>query len=197
MDRTRAAPAGRRPFDVDTRWARFWIGGELFFLHGRRVTDDWSSLSPLPRQRNTHGQALQAKVDELILLANERARDLYIAEVHDVTGTGQTDKTYGRVFYKKGKSLISYAYDLDQETDLKNAGTFQAWGRLDKQQTLSLGVFYGDNASKKRWVLKFDDPNALATIDAVFVTAEPHGGSHHPSGKQLLFADLRVNSNHP
>src|SRR3984957_16385177 len=39
------------------------------------------------------------------------ARDLYIAEVHDVAGNGETEKTYGRVFYTKGKSLIFYAYD--------------------------------------------------------------------------------------
>ena len=110
------------------------------------------------------------------------ARDLYIADVHDVGGTGETDKTYGRVFYTKGKSLIFYAYDLDQEAGLKTASTFQAWGRrgVDKQQALSLGVFYEDNTSKKRWILKFDDPKALATIDAVFVTVEPNGGSHHP-----------------
>ena len=173
-------------------------------------------------------QALQAKVDELTQLAHDReqaldqqqvvnakqqvlldhdrdirelmgARDLYIAEVHDVAGTGETDKTYGRVFYTKGKSLIFYAYDLDQETNLKTASTFQAWGSrgIDKQQALSLGVFYEDSTSKKRWVLKFDDPKTLANIDAVFVTVEPHGGSHHPSGKQLLFAYLRVNPNHP
>jgi hypothetical protein len=127
------------------------------------------------------------------------ARDLYIAEVHDVGGNGQADKTYGRLFYTKGKSLIFYAYDLDQEADLKNPNTFQAWGRrgADKQQALSLGVFYEDNTSKKRWILKFDDPKALATIDAVFVTVEPNGGSHHPSGKELLFAYLRVSPNHP
>jgi hypothetical protein len=175
-----------------------------------------------------HAAALEAKVDELTQLAREReqaldqqqaeitkqqellehdrdirelmgARDLYIAEVHDVGGTGETDKTYGRIFYTKGKSLIFYAYDLDQEAGLKNTSTFQAWGRrgVDKQQALSLGIFYEDNASKKRWVLKFDDPKGLATIDAVFVTVEPNGGSHHPSGKQLLFAYLRVNPNHP
>jgi hypothetical protein len=127
------------------------------------------------------------------------ARELYIAEVHDVGGNGKADKTYGRVFYTKGKSLIFYAYDLDQEADLKNPSTFQAWGRrgADKQQALSLGVFYEDNTSKKRWILKFDDPKALATIDAVFVTVEPNGGSHHPSGKELLFAYLRVSPNHP
>ena len=175
-----------------------------------------------------HALALEAKVDELTELARRReqtldeqqaeiakqqelldhdrdirelmgARDLYIAEVHDVAGNGETEKTYGRVFYTKGKSLIFYAYDLDQEAGLKNASTFQAWGRrgIDRQQALSLGVFYEDNTNKKRWVLKFDDPKALATIDAVFVTVEPNGGSHHPSGKELLFAYLRVNPNHP
>jgi hypothetical protein len=29
------------------------------------------------------------------------------------------------------------------------------------------------------------------------VTAEPNGGSQHPSGKQLLFASLRLSPNHP
>ena len=127
------------------------------------------------------------------------ARDLYIAEVYDVARTGQTNKTYGRVFYTKGKSLIFYAYDLDQQAGLKNASSFQAWGRRgpEKTQALNLGIFYEDSVGKKRWMLKFDDPKTLDQIDAVFVTVEPNGGSHRPSGKQLLFAYLRVNPNHP
>ena len=164
-------------------------------------------LTELARKREQALDEQQAQISkQQELLDHDRdirelmgARDLYIAEVHDVGGNGQTDKTYGRVFYTKGKSLIFYAYDLDQEAGLKNASTFQAWGRRgsDKQQALSLGVFYEDNTNKKRWVLKFDDPKALASIDAVFVTVEPNGGSHHPSGKELLFAYLRVNPNHP
>jgi hypothetical protein len=127
------------------------------------------------------------------------ARDLYIAEVYDVARTGQTNKTYGRVFYTRGKSLIFYAYDLDQQPGIKNASSFQAWGRRgpDKTQALNLGIFYEDSVGKKRWMLKFDDPKTLDQIDAVFVTVEPNGGSHRPSGKQLLFAYLRVNPNHP
>jgi hypothetical protein len=127
------------------------------------------------------------------------ARDLYIAEVRDVTGTGQTSKTYGRVFYTKGKRLVFYAYDLEAQPGVENASTFQAWGRRgpDKQQALNLGIFYEDNAGKKRWVLKANDPKSLDDIDAVFVTVEPSGGSHHPSGKPLLFAYLRVSPNHP
>jgi hypothetical protein len=175
-----------------------------------------------------HAEVLEAKVGELTQLVRDReqavdqqqaeiakqqellehdrdirelmgARDLYIAEVHDVAGTGKTDKTYGRVFYTKGKSLIFYAYDLDAQPGVRNANSFQAWGRRgpDKEQALSLGIFYEDNASKKRWVLKARDPKTLADIDAVFVTVEPNGGSHRPSGKQLLFAYLRVSPNHP
>ena len=140
------------------------------------------------------------------LLAHDRdirelmgARDLYIAEVYDVARTGQTKKPYGRVFYTRGKSLIFYAYDLDRQAEVKNATTFQAWGRRgpDRKQALNLGVFYEDSVSKKRWVLKCDDPKTLAQIDGVFVTLEPNGGSPSPSGKSLLFASLRIDPNHP
>jgi anti-sigma-K factor RskA/putative zinc finger protein len=126
------------------------------------------------------------------------ARDLYMADIRDVSGKG-TDKTQGRVFYTKGKRLIFYAFDLDAEPGVRNASSFQAWGRRgpDKQQALSLGILYEDNVSKKRWVLKASDPKTLEDIDAVFVTVEPNGGSQHPSGKQLLFAYLRVGPNHP
>jgi hypothetical protein len=127
------------------------------------------------------------------------ARDLYIAEVYDVAGTGETKKPYGRVFYTRGKSLIFYAYDLDQQTEAKKVNTFQAWGRRgpDRQQAINLGIFYEDNDARKRWILKCDDPKTLAQIDGVFVTVEPNGGSHKPSGKSLLFAYLRIDPNHP
>jgi hypothetical protein len=140
------------------------------------------------------------------LLAHDRdirelmgARDLYIAEVYDVAGTGETKKPYGRVFYTRGKSLVFYAYDLDEQTEVKTASAFQAWGRRgpDRQQSINLGIFYEDNVSRKRWILKCDDPKTLAQIDAVFVTVEPNGGSHKPSSKPLLFAYLKLNPNHP
>jgi hypothetical protein len=82
---------------------------------------------------------------------------------------------------------------------LSKASTFQAWGRrgTDGSQALNLGIFYQDNAAKNRWVLKLNDPAALAQIDAVFVTVEPNGGSRKPSNKALLFAYLRFDPNHP
>ena len=172
-------------------------------------------------QEEASAGALQAKIRELTqqlrdkegtidaqqeLLAHDRdirelmgARDLYLAEVFDVAKTGATQKPYGRIFFTKGKSLIFYAFDLDRQSGFKNASSFQAWGQrgADREDSLDLGVFYEDNISKKRWVLKFDDPQKLDQIDAVFVTLEPHGGSQRPSSKPLLFAYLRVRPNHP
>lgn len=182
---------------------------ELDALKLRRSEDQSFAESLTAQISDLHGQ-LRDREQELgrqqDLLAHDRdirelmgARDLYIAEVYDVARDGQTQKPYGRVFYTKGKSLVFYAYDLDQQAGLKSASTFQAWGSrgLDKLQATSLGVFYEDNVAKKRWVVKFDDPKKLEQIDSVFVTIEPYGGSHKPSGKSLLFAYLKIEPNHP
>jgi hypothetical protein len=127
------------------------------------------------------------------------ARKLYIADVFDVDSRSRTRKSFGRVFYTQGKSLIFYAFDLDDQADLKNASAFQVWGRkvTDDAKPLSLGIFYMDSESNRRWVLRFDDPKQLAEIDAVFVTVEPHGGSGRPTGKPFLSALLRKEANHP
>jgi hypothetical protein len=79
------------------------------------------------------------------------ARELYMADVHDVSGKG-TAKTYGRVFYTKGKSLVFYAFDLDAQQGAQNTRSFQAWGQIGpgKDQARNLGIFYEDSASKKR-----------------------------------------------
>ena len=185
------------------------------------LQDKLDSLEQQSSHDKQQATALEAKVNDFTrllhdreatidqqqeLLAHDRdirdlmgARDLYVAEVYDVARTGETKKPYGRVFYTKGKSLIFYAYDLDQQRGVKSASTFQAWGRRgpDWKEALNLGIFYVDNASKKRWVLRFEDPKALAQIDAVFVTVEPNGGSHKPSNKPLLFAYLHIDPNHP
>lgn len=180
-----------------------------------------NSLTIQDSQDNVRAETLQGKVDQLTasvhdsdqeigrereLLDHDRdirelmgSRDLYIAEVYDVAKTGDTEKPFGRVFYTKGKSLIFYAYDLDQQPGIERASTFQAWGRRgpDRDHAVNLGILYEDNASKKRWVLKSDNSKTLSEIDAVFVTVEPNGGSSHPSGKPLLFAYLRIQPNHP
>ena len=172
-------------------------------------------------QSAMHTATLEARVEELSnsliererltaeqqdLLAKDRdirelmgARDLYITEIHDVVRTGEAQKAFGRVFYTRGKSLIFYAYDLNDAPGVKEASTFEAWGRRgpDWKQAYKLGVFYEDNKSKRRWVAKSTDKKTLDQIDAVFVTVEPSGGSQQPTGKPLLFAYLKVAPNHP
>ncbi len=127
------------------------------------------------------------------------ARQLYIADVFDVSSDSLTRKPYGRVFFTRGKSLIFYAFDLDRQPGIKSASTFQAWGRTesDRAKSLNLGILYMDNEENRRWVLRCDDSKQLAEIDAVFVTVEPHGGSQKPTGKPYLYALLRKEANHP
>ncbi|HYR43683.1 MAG TPA: anti-sigma factor, partial [Terriglobia bacterium] len=168
-----------------------------------------AKVNELSRLVRDHEEELDQKEAELTkereLLDHDRdvrevigSRDLYMADIFDVSRTG-TNKTYGRVLFTKNKRLLIYAFDLDAQPGVQNASSFQAWGRRgpDKKQALSLGLFYEDNVSNKRWVLKANDAKTLEDIDAVFVTVEPNGGSQHPSGKQLLFAYLRVGPNHP
>ncbi len=147
------------------------------------------------------------------LLASDRdvrelmgARDLLIADVFDVDQNGHNRAPFGRVFYTRNRSLIFYAFDLDQQpgirnANLRNASTFQAWGTRTADQStrhaVSLGILYVDSTEDRRWVLKVDNPKVLEQIDAVFVTAEPSGGSDKPQGKQFLYAYLRGKPNHP
>jgi hypothetical protein len=169
----------------------------------KQLQDSAVAVTQQKRQLDDREGTINRQQD---LLAHDRdvrelmgARDLYVVEVYDVAGTGETNKPYGRLFYTKGKSLIFYAYDLDQEPGLQRASTFQAWGQRgpDKERAQNLGIFYEDNAANKRWVLKSSDPRTLEQINAVFVTVEPDAHSRRPRGKQVLFAYLRINPNHP
>jgi anti-sigma factor RsiW len=170
---------------------------------GARAESLTAQVNDLHAQLREREQTLSKQED---LLAHDRdvrelmgARELHIAELYSVARDGVTQKPYGRVFYTKGKSLIFYAYDLDQQAGPRNARTFQAWGQRgpDRREALNLGIFYEDNAAKKRWIVKCDDPKTLEQIHAVFVTVEPKGGSDKPSGSPLLFTDLQIEPNHP
>jgi hypothetical protein len=128
------------------------------------------------------------------------ARQLYIADVFDVDSQGKTKTPFGRVFYTKGRSLIFYAFDLDKQPGYREAKVFQAWGRPSPSQSapVSLGIFYMDNETNRRWALKFDDPKVLEEISSVFVTVEPQGGSKKPTNKPFLLAYLHTAPpNHP
>jgi hypothetical protein len=151
-------------------------------------------------------QAASLDQDRQLLMAGRDitglmgARNLHIIDVHDADGSGKNRKSFGRVFYTEGKSLIFYAFDLDEKKLANAKYTFEAWGeRLGQPSTVkSLGVLFADDKEQRRWVLKVDDPQQLAEIDSVFVTLEPHdGGSDKPRGKKILYAFLSGKANHP
>jgi hypothetical protein len=171
-----------------------------------------------------HTASLEAKLDDLTSINRDQerqlkdaqqyltsdkdirelmgARKLYIADVFDVDGSSRTQKPFGRVFYTQGKSLIFYAFDLDREPGVVNASAFQVWGQRETPQgeqasPMNLGILYRDSESNRRWVMRFDEQKQLTDIDAVFVTVEPHGGSHKPTSKPFLYALLRNEANHP
>jgi len=128
------------------------------------------------------------------------ARNLHIIDVYDTSGKGQTQKSFGRVFYTEGKSLVFYAYDLpSHRPETKYA--FYAWGKRDgsgEGKARNLGIFYNDDQTQKRWVLKITDPQTLSEIDSVFVTLEKtEGFGNTPTGKKLLSAYLGSPANHP
>jgi hypothetical protein len=126
------------------------------------------------------------------------ARNLHIIDVADLDGQGKSKKSFGRVFYTEGKSLIFYAFDLSQKGSASKV-SFQAWGQ---NQSLSsnvrnLGIFHIDDQVQKRWVLRVDNPELLKSVESVFVTVEPTPGRDKPSGQKLLYAYLGTQANHP
>jgi len=128
------------------------------------------------------------------------ARNLHIIDVHDANGSGKDQRSFGRVFYTEGKSLIFYAFDLDEKKVANAKYTFEAWGeRLGQPASVkSLGVLYCEDKDQKRGDLKVDDPRQLAAIDSVFVTLEPHDGAgEQPRGHKILYAFLSGQANHP
>jgi hypothetical protein len=127
------------------------------------------------------------------------ARNLRIVDVRDNGTAGKVRPLAGRIFYTQGKSLIFYAYDLQNRGNVSRVD-FQVWGKHEgrSQPPRSLGILYIDEPAQNRWMLKFENPDVLAQIDQVFVTVEPQGGSAQPTGKQLLTAAfLNETPNHP
>lgn len=167
------------------------------------LEDRQARMEELQKQLSAQTQSLDRSRR---LLAADRdirelmgARNLHITDVYDVDAKGKTRQLFGRVFYTKEKSLVFYAFDLQNPQVSKASEAFQAWGYKEssKQVTRSLGIFFLDDKNQNRWALKFDNPEVLAEIDAVFVTVEPPGGSARPTGQKLLYAFLRGDVNHP
>jgi hypothetical protein len=128
------------------------------------------------------------------------ARNLHIVDVVDTDTRGKTRPAFGRIFFTEGKSLLFYAYDLNEAKIQKANYQYRVWARKEGQdkQVRSLGIFYSDDKTQRRWTFKCDDPKILREIDSVFVTLEPEKGDpSHPHGPNLMYAYLHGQPNHP
>jgi hypothetical protein len=128
------------------------------------------------------------------------ARNLHIVDVVDTDGRGKARPAFGRIFFTEGKSLIFYAYDLNEAKLQKANYEYQIWAKKEgpNRQAQRLGIFYSDDKAQRRWVFKCDDAKILREIDSVFVTfGRPDGDSLHPEGSSLMYAYLRGQPNHP
>jgi hypothetical protein len=128
------------------------------------------------------------------------ARNLHIVDVFDTDTKGKTSPAFGRIFLTEGKSLLFYAYDLNDKRVQEAGYQYRIWGKREgpAQAAKSLGMFYSDDKLQKRWVFQYDDPKVLQEIDSVFVTLEsPNDKGPVPKGQKLMYAYLRGQANHP
>ncbi len=127
------------------------------------------------------------------------ARNLHIVDVYDADSNGKRQRSFGRVFYIEGKSLVFYAYDLDAPGQFKANMVFHVWGEKAgvKEVAHSLGILHKDNG-QSRWAMTFDDPRVLVKINSVFVTTEVASKQYNePRGKKVLYAFWGNQPNHP
>jgi hypothetical protein len=152
-----------------------------------------ATAADLQRERDL--KSAKSEMGELVA-----ARNLHIVDVYDADPNGKRQRSFGRVFYIEGKSLVFYAYDLEDSRQFKASVIFHVWGGRAgvKEATHSLGILRKDDASQNRWAMTFDDPNVLAQINSVFVTAESaKKHSDEPHGKKVLYAYFGSPANHP
>jgi len=142
-------------------------------------------------------QLLSASHDVTDLMG---ARTLHIVDVVDTDSRGKSRPAFGRIFFTEGKSLIFYAYDLNDHKMQKANYQYQVWAKKEgpNHRPLKLGVFYSDDRVQRRWMFRCDDPKILREIDSVFVTFERSDAEpSHPEGSSLMYAYLRGQPNHP
>jgi predicted nucleic acid-binding Zn-ribbon protein len=152
-----------------------------------------STTAELQRERDL--KSAKTEMGDLVA-----ARNLHIVDVYDADPNGKRQRSFGRVFYIEGKSLVFYAYDLEDPGRFKANVVFHVWGGKAgvKEVTHSLGILRKDDAGQSRWAMTFDDPKVLAQINSVFVTAES-ANKHYdePHGKKVLYAYFGSQPNHP
>jgi predicted nucleic acid-binding Zn-ribbon protein len=140
-------------------------------------------------------QSAKGEMGELVA-----ARNLHIVDVYDADPSGKRQRSFGRVFYIEGKSLVFYAYDLEDSQRVKTNVVFHVWGGKAgvKEVTHSLGILRKENEGQSRWAMTFDDAKVLSQINTVFVTAESASKQNdEPRGKKVLYAYFGSPPNHP
>ena len=166
------------------------------------VVADQYNLNELRQQLSEKTASLNREQDMMQAGREVRdvmaARNLHIVDVFDTDSKGRTRHAFGRVFFTEGKSLIFYAYDLNDARLEKGNYQYRVWGNKEGDSRLvkSLGIFYADDHAQRRWVFKCNDAKVLNEIDSVFVTLERPGDAR-PRGQKLLEAYLRAAANHP
>src|SRR5205823_943213 len=109
----------------------------------RDVSDQLAEKSAaLDRER----ELLSAGRDVRDLMA---ARNLHIVDVFDTDPKGKLKPSFGRIFFTEGKSLVFYAYDLNDQR-VQDAGYhYRIWGKREgpSQRPRNLGMFYSDDKS--------------------------------------------------
>ena len=164
----------------------------------RTIAEQRARLEDLAARVNEQSETLQRERELLAAGKDIRdlmgARNLKVVDVLDTGAAGKKRPLPGRIFYTQGRSLIFYAYDLENKGNV-NKVAFQVWGKKDGRTQPARSV---DDSAQKRWVMKFEKPDVLEQIDQVFVTVEPAGGSKQPTGKIFLSAAfLNEGPNHP
>jgi hypothetical protein len=168
------------------------------------LVDQQMRLTELSEQLTQQRQAVSQEQQLTAAAGDVRqmmgARNLHIIDVYDVNGQGRARKSFGRIFYTEGQSLLFYAFDLAQKS--KSGVTkvsFQAWGQRESGGAVprNLGILTLEDRDQQRWVLRINDPKKFEGIDSLFVTVERHGGANQPAGKKLLYAYIGIPANHP
>jgi predicted nucleic acid-binding Zn-ribbon protein len=163
----------------------------------RQMSEDLTAkLDTTEEELRRQNDLMSAKLELGDLVA---ARNLHIVDVYDADSNGKRQRSFGRVFYIEGKSLVFYAYDLDAPGQFKANMVFHVWGEKTgvKEVAHSLGILHKDHG-QSRWAVTFDDPRVLVKINSVFVTTEVANKQYNePHGKRVLYAYWGNQPNHP
>ena len=183
--------------DVAALQARADLSATTFREDQAKVQDLTAQLAQANDSVAVERDMLAAGRDMRDMMA---ARNLHIVDVFDTDTKGKTNTAFGRIFFAENRKLVFYAYDLNESRLQDTRYDYRIWGQKEGQPRTakSLGIFYSDDKTQRRWVFKYDDPKVLSEIDSVFVTLEPSTADpQHPRGPQLMYAYLRGQPNHP